>query len=45
MVIDTLDRLTEAMALYESKGFKRIEAYYDNPLAGVVYLKKELMIS
>ncbi len=42
MRLDTLDRLTSAMRLYESLGFRRIPAYYDNPLAGVVYWELDL---
>ena len=42
MRLDTLDRLTEAMRLYETLGFRRTEPYYDNPLPGVVYWEKEL---
>ena len=42
MRLDTLDRLKEAMSLYESLGFKRIDAYYDNPLHGVVYWELKL---
>lgn len=42
MVLDTLERLNSAMKLYESMGFVTIQPYYDNPLSGVVYLKKEL---
>jgi putative acetyltransferase len=37
MRLDTLDRLKEAIKLYESLGFKRRAPYYHNPLAGVVY--------
>ncbi len=37
MRLDTLDRLAEAMSLYESLGFRRTEPYYDNPLDGVVF--------
>ena len=45
MRLDTLDKLTEAMQLYETLGFRRTEPYYENPLPGVVFwelaLKKE----
>lgn len=37
MKLDTLERLTEAINLYESLGFYRIEPYYENPLSGVLY--------
>ncbi len=37
MRLDTLERLTEAMHLYETFGFRKIEPYYENPLPGVVY--------
>ena len=42
MRLDTLERLTEAMCLYEYMGFRRIPAYYDNPLAGVAYWELKL---
>jgi ribosomal protein S18 acetylase RimI-like enzyme len=42
MRLDTLDRLTEAMNLYESLGFRRIEPYYENPIPGAVYWELEL---
>ena len=42
MRLDTLGRLTEAMSLYEQLGFKKIDAYYDNPLADVVYWELDL---
>jgi len=38
MVLDTLDRMIPARHLYESAGFREIDAYYDNPLPGAVYL-------
>jgi len=42
MRLDTLDRLTEAMRLYDRMGFRRIPAYYENPLPGVVYWELDL---
>lgn len=42
MRLDTLDKLNEAMALYESMGFRRVVPYYENPLPGVVFWEKEL---
>jgi putative acetyltransferase len=42
MRLDTLDWLVEAIHLYESLGFKRIPAYYKNPLSGVVYWELDL---
>lgn len=43
MILDTLERLEPAIHLYESLGFVRTEAYYDNPLADAVFLKLDLM--
>ena len=42
MRLDTLDRLAEAMQLYESLGFRRTAPYYKNPLPGVVYWELDL---
>lgn len=42
MRLDTLDRLSVAMRLYESLGFRRIDPYYYNPLPGVVYWEVDL---
>jgi ribosomal protein S18 acetylase RimI-like enzyme len=39
MRLDTLDRLTEALCLYTSLGFRAIEPYYKNPIPGVVYME------
>ena len=43
MRLDTLDKLTEAMHLYKTLGFKKIESYYENPLPGVVYWELKLI--
>lgn len=44
MVLDTLDRLTPAIALYRSLGFVEIPPYYGNPLEGVMYFSKALNV-
>ena len=42
MVLDTLDKLTAAIRLYQELGFKRTEPYYHNPLPGVSYWKLDM---
>lgn len=42
LCLDTLERMTEARALYESLGFTRCARYYDNPLDEAVYYSLDL---
>jgi ribosomal protein S18 acetylase RimI-like enzyme len=40
--LDTLPTMAEALALYHKAGFKPVEAYYDTPITGTVFLAKRL---
>jgi len=40
--LDTLEWMTEARALYGRLGFRECAPYYDNPLAGAVYMARDL---
>jgi len=42
LVLDTLSSMRSAVALYESFGFERTEAYYPNPLPEVLYFRASL---
>ncbi len=42
LVLDTLDWMREARALYTTLGFRECAPYYHNPLPGVVYMSKLL---
>lgn len=41
VVLDTLPIMKAAKALYISFGFKKIEPYYNNPLEGVEYYRRD----
>lgn len=42
VLLDTLDDMESARALYEDLGFEEVPPYYHNPIAGAHYLKVEL---
>ena len=42
VLLDTLDEMESARALYEDLGFAEIPPYYHNPLPGAHYLKADL---
>ena len=42
VLLDTLDDMEAARALYEDLGFKDIPPYYHNPIPGAHYLKAQL---
>ena len=42
MLLDTLDDMESARALYTDLGFEEIPPYYHNPIAGAHYLKVDI---
>ncbi|KAK0364362.1 hypothetical protein LTR91_022603 [Friedmanniomyces endolithicus] len=42
MRLDTLQQMGSARALYSSLGFREVEAYYDTPIEGTVFLELSL---
>jgi putative acetyltransferase len=42
VLLDTLDEMEVARAMYEDLGFREIPPYYHNPIAGAHYLKVDL---
>ena len=43
MRLDTIEnKMKDAVKLYKSFGFYEIDAYYENPQSGVLYMEKEL---
>ena len=42
MVLDTIAPLKTAVSLYKKNGFEECEAYYNNPMDDVIYMRKYL---
>ena len=42
ILLDTLESMLRAQALYQSLGFVNTEAYYDCPVAGTVFMRLDL---
>ena len=42
VLLDTLDDMESARALYEELGFVEVPPYYHNPISGAHYLKADL---
>ena len=42
MKLDTINSMFEAIGLYESLGFKRVDPYRFNPIDGAIYFELEL---
>ena len=42
MVLDTIKPLKSAIHLYQKHGFETCDAYYENPMGDVIYMKKQL---
>ena len=42
--LDTLSSMHKAMELYEKSGFRRVEPYYDNPIADAIFYARSLTL-
>jgi ribosomal protein S18 acetylase RimI-like enzyme len=42
-VLDTLPSMNSAIKLYKDFGFEEIEAYYETPIEGTIFLGLELV--